>query len=126
MILADPEMKLIFAKIGNVSQKIGAVVMKGLPGKNPTHVRPEAAVARGVRIARLVGQLMMNAMRGHPEDRTAFQRQRGADGQNIFQPLGALVAAMGQQTVITHADAQAARNPVHNHANNQRLPTEHE
>src|ERR1017187_2687898 len=74
VVLADPEMKLIFAKVGNISQKIAVVVMKGLPGENPTHVRPKAAIARGMRIARLVGELMMDAMRGHPEDRAAFQR----------------------------------------------------
>src|ERR1019366_8464893 len=73
-VLADPEMKFIFAKVGDVSQQIGALIVKGLPGENPTHVRPKAAIARGMRIARLVGELMMDTMRGHPEDRATFQR----------------------------------------------------
>src|ERR1019366_9205112 len=119
-------MKLIFAKVGNIGQKIAVVVMKGLPGENPTHVRPKAAIERGVRIARLVGELMMNAMRGPPEDRPPLQCQRGANGKNVFQPLRTLVSAMRQQPVIAHTDTEASRNPIHNRSDNQRLPTEHE
>ena len=72
-----------------------------------------------VRIAFLVGELMMNAMRRHPENRTAFERERGAHRQEIFHPLGSLVAAMGQQAVIAHADAEAARDPPQEHATNR-------
>ncbi len=71
-------------------------------------MRPEAAIARGVRIARLVGDLVMDAMRGHPENRAAFKRQRGTNGQEVFDPLRVLEAAMRQQPVIAHANAQAA------------------
>src|SRR5580658_2878507 len=99
-------MKFVFAKIGNVGVQIGALVVEGLAGKDPSHVRPETAVARRVRIARLVGELMMDPMRGYPENRSAFQRQRSANREEIFQPLGTFVTAMRQQPVITHADAK--------------------
>ena len=126
MILADPEMKLVFAKIGNVGVQIGALVVEGLAGQDPSHVRPETTIARGVGIARLVGELVMNPMRGYPENRAAFQRQRGTNRQEIFQPLRALVAAMGQQPVITHANAETAGNPIQEQSDEQSLPTKHE
>jgi hypothetical protein len=61
-----------------------------------------------MRIAILVGILMMNAMRRHPENRSALQRQRGTDRQKIFDPLRSLIPTMREQAVIRHADAQAA------------------
>ncbi len=68
----------------------------------------------------------MNAVGRHPEDWTAFEGERSADSEEVFQPLRAFVAAMGEQTVIAHADAQVARNPVQHERDGQRLPAEHE
>ena len=86
--------------------------MHGFAAHDPAHVRPEAAVARAVRIAGLVGELMMHAVRGHPEDRPALERQRGAGGEEILKPLGALETAMRQQAVIAESDAETAGYPV--------------
>jgi len=49
-----------------------------------------------MRIALLIGILMMDAVRGHPENRAAFERERSAKGQGIFDPLGSLEAAVRQ------------------------------
>src|SRR5271169_5007159 len=99
VILANPEVKLVLAQVGNVRQQFGVVVVEGLPHEDPTHVRPEAPVTRRVWIPRLVGELMMNAVGGHPEDWTAFQRKRCAYGEEVLQPLQTFIAAMGEQTV---------------------------
>src|SRR5450755_4635857 len=85
--------------------------MHRLAGKDPAHMRPPCAIDGRMRIAFFVGELMMNAVRGHPENRSAFERQRGAPSQEIFDPSRRLVAAMREQTVIAHADAETARNP---------------
>ena len=55
---------------------------------------------------------MVDAVRGHPEDRPAFERERAAEGEEVFDPLVRLVAAVGQQPVIRHADAEASRDNV--------------
>src|SRR5258708_36875693 len=96
--------------------------MHGATGQDPSHVRPPLAVAGGVRIAVLVGKLMMNAMRGHPENRSALEGESGAPGQKIFHPLRRLVSAMRQQTVIAHANAEASGNPPQEHGDEERLP----
>ena len=64
----------------------GVVVLR-FAEENPAHVRPEAADARRVRIERLVGVLMVQAVRGDPEDRPAFERQRAADREEILEQL---------------------------------------
>ena len=79
-----------------------------------------------MRVAFLVRILVMNAVRGYPEDRAAFQSERGADRQTIFEPLGSPIAAVRQQAVIAHADSQAARNPVKKERDEKRIPREEE
>ena len=74
----------------------------------------------------LVGVLMMDAMGRYPEDRPAFERQRRADRQEVFQPLRALEAAVRQQPVIAHADAEATRTPSRRTALQKSFPAEQE
>ena len=104
-------MKFVFAEVGDVGQERINLIVHGLAGQDPSHVGPESAVARRVRIAFFVRILVMLAMRGDPENRSAFERQRSAGGQEIFDPFRSFVAAMGEQPVIAHADSQASRNP---------------
>ena len=61
------------------------VVMVGVAEQNPAHVGPEAAVARRMRIAIVVGMLMVNAMGGDPEDRTTLERQRPTHREKILE-----------------------------------------
>src|SRR5262249_2932995 len=123
--LADPVVELVFAKVGNVRQQLRCVVVQGAPGYDPAYVGPEAAVVRRVRVARLVGILMMDTVDRYPEVRPALQGQRGAGGQEVFNPLVSLVAAMREQAVIANADPQASRYPVQKHSQRQILPAEH-
>src|SRR5882724_1112706 len=67
----------------------------------------------------------MHAMRCYPEERAAFQSQRGADGQEILHPLGSFVTAVREQAVIPHADAEASGNPPQEKSHCQPLPGEH-
>src|SRR5271154_3101670 len=64
-----------------------------------------------MRIAVVVRKLMMDTVRGHPENRPAFERQRRAPGKKVFHPLRSLLPAMRQQAMIGHTDAEAAGNP---------------
>ena len=85
--------------------------MHGLAGHDPAHVGPESAVARRVRVAFFIRILVMLAVRGDPENRSAFERESCAGGQEIFDPFRRFVAAMGEQPVIAHANSKASRNP---------------
>src|SRR5258708_26059063 len=97
-----------------------------LAHQNPAHVRPPFAVDGRMRIAIFTRILMMNAVGSHPENGSALERQRSADRQEILDPLRSLVAAVCEQAMIAHADAQAARHPPQEHGDEQRLPCEEE
>ena len=72
----ETRMKFVFAKIRDIGQQRVQLVVHGLAGKDPSHVGPESAVARGMRIAFLVRILVMLAMRGDPENGSAFEGER--------------------------------------------------
>src|SRR5271157_1544348 len=63
---ADPRVKPVFAKLWNVGQQVLRVVMHGLARDDPTHVSPETAVPRRMRIAFLVRVLMVKTMCRNP------------------------------------------------------------
>jgi hypothetical protein len=65
-----------------------------------------------VRIAFVIRVLVMDAMGRDPEDRSSLQREGGAPGQHVFNPLVGPVTAVGQQPVIRHPDAQHAGDHV--------------
>ena len=94
IVFRNPNLKLVLRKIGNVTSESGRVVMHGLSHQNPTDMGPPLAIDRRVRIAFLVGELVMNAMRRHPEDWATFESQGGADRQKVFDPLRSFIGAM--------------------------------
>ena len=53
-----------------------------------------------MRIARLIGFLMVDAVHGDPENRSAFESQRAADGEEVFKPERTSVGTMRMQPVI--------------------------
>ena len=119
VIFRHPDVKLIFGKVRNVARQGGRVVMHRLAHQNPSHVRPPFAIDRRMRIAFLIRKLVMNAVRRYPENRPAFERQRGANRQEIFHPLRSFVAAVREQPVIAHPDAQAPETHHRNIATNR-------
>src|ERR1051326_6796631 len=98
--------------------------MPALADHQPHHVRPPAAFARGMRIAGLIGFLMMNAVRRDPENRTTLQRQRPADSEEIFDPKWNLIGPVRVQAMVTHANAQARRYPIQKNGDGKRAPAE--
>src|ERR1700730_2254758 len=109
--LADPDMKFIFAKIGDVRQERVQLVMHGLTSQNPAHMSPQPAIVWRMGITFFVGILVMHAMRGDPENRSTFQRERATGGQEILNPFWRFIAPMRQQAMVAHSDAKAPRNP---------------
>ena len=79
-----------------------------------------------MRVALFIRELMMDAVRGHPENRTPFQSRGSAESQEILQPPRGAIAAVGQQPVITDADPQAARNPPQQAGDEESFPGEEE
>src|SRR5678815_1074466 len=94
-------------------------MVQSLAGQNPSHVGPPGAFARRVRVAFTIGLLVVDAVRGDPEDRSSFERERPAEGQKVFNPLVGLVAAVRQQTMVGHADAEHAADEIKNQGGEQ-------
>jgi hypothetical protein len=114
------------AEVGRILRHEGGVVVVRVAKQDPPHVRPEATVPRCVRIAVVIGMLMMDAMRRNPENWPAFERQRAADGEKVFERLRCLVAPMGMQAVIPEADPEPDRQPVQHDGDRKIGPTEKE
>ena len=85
MIVVQPDVETMLGQIGSVLRHEPGVVVFGFAEQEPADVGPPGAIARRMRIAGLVGFLVMNAMRGHPENRPAFQGKGAADGEEVFQ-----------------------------------------
>jgi hypothetical protein len=82
--------------------------MHGLPGQNPTHVRPQAAITRRVWIAFFVCFLVVYPVRANPSDRSAFEGQRSADRKKILHPFWCLVAPVSEQPVVADANTKTS------------------
>src|SRR6185503_6129181 len=87
-----------------------------------THMRPPTTIARRVRVAGTISVRMVYAMRHHPLNRPALERQRAARRKKVFNWFWNFITAMGQQPVISHADTETSRDPVKHHCGNQRRP----
>src|SRR5437870_1398067 len=74
-------------------------------------------------VASLVTVRVMQPMGRDPVNRSAFERQRAADIQKIFDQLWNSIAPVRQQTVIAHADAKALGHPRQNRGYNYTSPT---
>ena len=55
----------------------------------------------------------MDAVSGDPEDGSAFKREAAASGDEVFEPLGDAVAAVREQAMVGHADADVDGEEVH-------------
>src|SRR5450756_1158827 len=95
-----------------------------LAEEHPTHVRPEPADARRVRILWLVGVLMVQAVRGNPEHRTTLERERAADREEVVEQLERLESTVRVEPVVSHADTQPDGHPVQRHGDEEIGPAE--
>src|SRR6266853_6642876 len=91
MIFRDPDMKLIFGQVGDIASQRGGVMVHGFAHKDPAHMSPPFTVDGRMRVAVHIRKLMMNAVRSHPENRSAFESEGGANCEEIFYPLRRLV-----------------------------------
>ena len=68
----------------------------------------------------------MDAVGGDPEDGSALEREAAAGGDEVLQPLGGAIAAVGEQAVVGHADADVDGEEVHDEEGREILPGEEE
>ncbi len=99
--------------------------MIGVAQQDPANVGPPGAFAGRVGIAGLVRILMMDTMRRHPKNGSAFERERAAEGQEILERPGKLVRTVRVQPMVAHTDAQPDADPVQQKRDNKSVPTEH-
>ena len=69
---------------------------------------------------------MVDAMRGHPEDGSAFEGETAAGGDEVLEPAGDAVSAVGEQAVVGHADADVDGEEIHDAEDGEILPGEEE
>ena len=124
MIFADPDVERIASEVGCVFRGDDVVVVQRVAEEDPPHVRPEPAVLRRMRIEVGVGMLMMFAMGRDPEQRAAFECERRADGEEIFDGFRRFIRPVREQPVIGHADAERERNVIRNTENGEPGPCE--
>ena len=87
---------------------------------------PPLALAGRVGIAFRIGELMMHAMGSYPEQRSTFHGGDGANCKKVLEPLGSLKTAMGEQAVISEANAHDGGYPIEEDGNEQGFPGEEE
>src|ERR1700679_1541333 len=72
VVLREPDVDGVAGEVGSVAAEESGLGVQRAAGENPAGVGPPGAVLRCVRVAFLVGVLMMDAVRGYPEDGAAF------------------------------------------------------
>jgi hypothetical protein len=78
MPAADPYVKSVFAKLRNIRQEIGRIVVHCFTGQKPADVSPETALARRMGVTIFICVLVMLTMRRNPKDRTTLESESGA------------------------------------------------
>src|ERR1041384_6934192 len=68
--------KRCLAQIRRVLRHAPGVVFPVVSQDNPAHMGPPRVIPRGVGSAGLIGFLVMNPMRGHPENRTPLRASK--------------------------------------------------
>ena len=119
-------MNAVAGEVGSVAAQKRGLRVESATGKDPASVGPPGSVLRSVGVASLVRILMVDAVGGYPEDGTAFERKAAAGGDEVLQPTGRLVASVGEQAVVGHADADVDGEEVHHEEAGQVLPREEE
>ncbi len=123
---ADPDMEAVIHQVPSIGCTLFGSPVHRFAAGDPTHVRPPFAVARRMRIARLVRVSMVEAMNRNPEDGTALERHCAENSEQVFQPLRGLVRSMGQQAVVSHPNAEAASDPPQEQRQDETFPAEEE
>jgi hypothetical protein len=126
VIFAEPDVDRVAGEVRGVAAEEGGLRVHGATGEDPAGVCPPGAVVRGVRVAFLIGVLMVDAVSGYPEDRAALEREAATHRDEVLDPLGSLVTAMGEQAVVGHADTHVNCEEVHDDECSQILPGEEE
>ena len=126
MVLAEPDVDWVAGEVGGVAAEEGGLRVHGAAGEDPAGVSPPGAVVRCVWVAFLIGVLMVDAVGGYPEDRASLEGETTAHGDEVLDPLGRSVAAMGEQAMVRHSDTYINREEVHDGEGGQILPGEEE
>ncbi len=90
VVLGEPDVDAVAGEVGSVAAEQRGLGVQRAAGEDPAGVCPPGAVVRGVRVAFLVGVLMVDAMGGYPEDGSALEGEAAAGGDEVLEPTGVL------------------------------------
>jgi len=114
--LLEEHQAFVFDQVGNPMVCKGfEVAVVGGEGE-PEHVSPPRSIVRRVWVPGLIAVGMVLAVVGCPGDRSTFASQNAEEGQRVLNPSGDFESRVGQQVVLSQADAQATVDPVDEHA----------
>src|ERR1700722_788909 len=119
-----PYDKRILQQVRGIPPALFRTALGRVPDQHPDNMRPPFPVPRRMRVAGAIGELMMEPMRRYPEQRAAFQRERPANRQKIFDAPRNFIGSVSEQAVIAHADSKTESNPIKQDRRNCGRPTE--
>src|SRR4030095_1128884 len=121
-IAAKQDVIAILDQVGSVTRNGGVIMILRRAANNPTNVCPPATVTWGMRITNAVSVRMMHSMRRNPLKWSTLYRQRGARNKKILNEFRHFVTAVSEQAMKTHANTEAAGNPIKNNSANHSGP----
>ena len=123
VIFGEPDVEAVAGEVGHVAGKADGLGVHRFTGDDPADVRPPGAFLRSVRVAGVVAVLVMDAVGADPADGSAFERECAADGKEVLDNLRHGIAAVGEQAVIAHADAEVDREDIERGGDNEIGPS---
>src|SRR5260370_35833276 len=112
MKVVKPDVEALFHPIRGILRHQWGVAMLALSNQKPAHVSPPSAVTRRMRVAGLIGFLVVDSMCRNPENRSTLERQRAANGKKILKRQRHLIRPVSVQPMVAHADPEAGTHPV--------------
>src|SRR5260370_17605788 len=100
----------LFLKVGGVAFPDYIPGFWGRSIEHPKHAAPPEALGRAVRIAFLIGMLMMLAVQRHPLQRAALHGKRPGEREEVLQKLGTFEGPLRQQPPIADPTSHTPAN----------------
>ena len=88
VVLRQPDVDAVASEVGGVAAEQSGLRVERAAGEDPAGVGPPGAVVRGVRVAFLIGVLVVDAVGGDPEDRTASRARQPQAVTKYYSHLG--------------------------------------
>ena len=122
----EETMDRVFRQIRSVGLVPFVLIQLLIEGKQPTHMGPPKSARRAVGVIGLVRPGVMQAMNGHPLNRSVLPSQAPEESQQILKRFPELEGTVGQEPVIAETYTQRAGDPLQGDEDPEGRPAEGE